>query len=325
MVLLLWRSRRDPLRALGYWEISKVKPPKKRVSLGTLSKTLLLMQKEVDGADILLPDFLEFTSLLKLSWGCFLQIKILMTNDRMNVGVQPTNPAQLSLSFQLSRKDLQPPRLWAFALFIFVTSVCIWKHIDHVGSPAIRGNMVIHTVPQSWGSDITLKTLNSQNLQTSCRFMCASATKFDIKYFSRFMWFSTIIIIVNITLRDRQCLNVLSLFSLFLKIWFKNSAIFLFVEKNICAAMNQWTKGGCCILLSSADVSYSTEVKVITGGTPTNTHIWSNTQVCVCVFAIKRWIHSRVNTHTLLDEGRSHMTDTTIHSHTHTPVLWVCF
>lgn len=238
MVLLLRRSRRDPLRALGYWEISKVKPPKKRVSLGTLSKTLLLMQKEVDGADILLPDFLEFTSLLKLSWGCFLQIKILMTNDRMNVGVQPTNPAQLSLSFQLSRKDLQPPRLWAFALFIFVTSVCIWKHIDHVGSPAIRGNMVIHTVPQSWGSDITLKTLNSQNLQTSCRFMCASATKFDIKYFSRFMWFSTIIIIVNITLRDRQCLNVLSLFSLFLKIWFKNSAIFLFVEKIF---VLQWT------------------------------------------------------------------------------------
>lgn len=87
--------------------------------------------------------------------------------------------------------------------------------------------------------------------------------------------------------------------------------------------MNQWTKGGCCVLLSSADVSYSTEVKVITGGTPTNAHIWSNTQVCVCVFAIKRWIHSRVNTHTLLDEGRSHMTDTTIHSHTHTCTLSV--
>lgn len=175
MVLLLWRSRGDPLRALGYWEISKVKPQKKRVSLGKLLKTLLLMQKEFDGADILLPDFLEFTSLLKLSWGRFLQIKILMTNDRMNVRVQPPNPAQLSLSFQLSRKDLQPRRLWAFALFTFVTSVCIWKHIDHPGSPAIRGNMVIHTAPQSWGSDITLKMLNSQNLQTSCRFMCASA------------------------------------------------------------------------------------------------------------------------------------------------------
>lgn len=191
------------LRALGYWEISKVKPQKKRVSLGKLSKTLLLVQKEFDRADILII--------------IIIIIKILMTNDRMNVGVQPTNPAQLSLFFQLSRKDLQPPRPRAFALFIFVTSVCIWKHLEHVGSSAIRGNMVIHTVPQSWGSDITLKTLNSQNIQTSCRFMCASARKFDLKYFSRFHVYvlSTIIIFVNITLRDRQRLNILSLFLLF--------------------------------------------------------------------------------------------------------------
>lgn len=92
--------------------------------------------------------------------------------------------------------------------------------------------------------------------------------------------------------------------------------------------MNQWTKGVCCVLLSSADVSYSTEVKVITGGTPNRTL----TPKCdrthkfhkfVCVFAIKRWIHSRINTHTLLDEGRSHMTDTTTHSHTHTCTLSV--
>lgn len=125
-----------------------------------------------------------------------------------------------------------------FSLQILLNSHFPFSLAVRISNHAIRGNMVIHTVPQSWGSDITLKTLNSQNLQTSCRFMCASATKFDIKYFSRFMWFSTIIIIVNITLRDRQCLNVLSLFSLFLKIWFKNSAIFLFVEKIF---VLQWT------------------------------------------------------------------------------------
>lgn len=96
--------------------------------------------------------------------------------------------------------------------------------------------------------------------------------------------------------------------------------------------MNQWTKGVRCVLLSSADVSYSTEVKVITDGTPNRTLTpicdWTHKFhkfVCVCVFAIKRWIHRRVNTHTLLDEGRSHMTDTTTHSHTQKPVLWVCF